>query len=88
MWGSLLKDRIMACGSTGHRSDRSFLFVEFSAFGTWHNANPQLTGEEAESMLFAFEVLTSLVVLPLGPLFLQGINSMGVEAADQGAGRG
>lgn len=29
-------------------------------------------------------VLTSLVVLPLGPLFLQGISSMGVEAADQG----
>lgn len=29
-------------------------------------------------------VLTSLVVLPLGPLFLQGIRSMGVEAANQG----
>eukprot|EP00435_Cladocopium_sp_Y103_P059966 s164_g21.t1 len=29
-------------------------------------------------------VLTSLVVLPLGPLFLQGICSVGVEAAYQG----
>jgi hypothetical protein len=81
--------RIMAHGMWDYRSQVREVLPVCRVFCLWHMAQCHSpTGEEAESMLFAFEVLTSLVVLPLGPPFLQGISSMGVEAADQGAGRG
>lgn len=32
------------------------------------------------------QVLTSCIILPFGPLFLQGIHPMGVQCAQQGGG--